>query len=86
MHTDAGYMRNFLYFGIIGTSIVVFSQIIYSRFLYKITSKDFIFSLLIFIMMLSLHYKGDTLLHLVSVQALFFLLLIIPYQDERNVS
>lgn len=80
MHTDAGYMRNVLFFGLIGTSIVLYSQVIYSKLLYFVTGRDFIFSMLTLILMLSLHYKGEIILHLVSVQSLFFLLLIAPYQ------
>lgn len=78
MHTDAGYMRNILFFGILGTLFVSFAHIIYSYFILINSDNDKVFTLLMLLLVFILHYKGDVLLHLVSVQTILFFLMIYP--------
>lgn len=72
MSTDGGYMRNILFFGVVGLVYVVSSQIyIHYRMCGKAISngRGLLFiatTVVVFI----LHYKGDTMMHLVSVQTL----------------
>lgn len=78
MHTDAGYMRNILFFGILGTLFVSFAHVIYSYFILINSDNDKVFTLLMLLLVFLLHYKGDVLLHLVSVQTILFFLMVYP--------
>lgn len=76
MHTDAGYMRNFLFYGILGFCFIVYAQIsIIKKSLFDRTSsiaeKKFLLIVLVFYFVL--HYKGEVLMLLPILQCFFTL-------------
>jgi hypothetical protein len=83
MHTDAGYMRYTLFFGLIGSSVVYFSLLLLLMFymlklntfhpFYKYFIVGFIFLFLIY------HYKGDVILWNVGFMKVFTLMVFFEY-------
>tara|TARA_R110002060_G_scaffold74577_1_gene83895 strand:+ start:10288 stop:11565 length:1278 start_codon:yes stop_codon:yes gene_type:complete len=86
MGTDGGYMRNVLFFGALGVTYVVLAQLsnIYLTYRVNRTEKGvrgFLIVLLFLIFLL--HYKGEVLLHLVSIQTALFLIFFIPLSFKK---
>lgn len=77
MNTDAGYMRNILYFGVIGTIILFFYQLSF----FKWNDKRWnLFNIGMLICILVLHIKGEVLGY--STMVLSILILILQYQHN----
>ena len=70
MYTDAGYMRNILYFGILGFVVLFIYQ---SRFFIWKNKSMFLENLIIFMYILIMHIKGDTLGFGIMMQNILFL-------------
>ncbi|MCE4935521.1 O-antigen polymerase [Aliivibrio fischeri] len=87
MNTDAGYMRNILFFGVFGTGYILLSTVL----IFKLLLNELGDSLkrciikLFLILTLILHYKGDVLLHLVSVQSYLLLLYFMIFSSSCNI-
>jgi hypothetical protein len=82
MHTDAGYMRNILYFGIIG----LFFLILYQFLLFHWNeSKLRLQNLIIFIFILTIHIKGDVLAYSVAFQSIIFVKYLYDYKTLKEV-
>ncbi len=90
MDTDAGFMRNMLLFGVVGSIFVVSSMLIKVFLLYKYIPEKknikSVFCILILGSLLILHYKGDTIAHLVSVQTILFFILISVLESSKTSS
>lgn len=86
MSTDGGYMRNILFFGIIGAAaIFIFNALIF-YIIYRNVRFDREAKYTIVVLWLLtniLHYKGEILLHLVSVQTIIFLLYV--YTQKKKL-
>jgi len=84
MHTDAGYMRNILYFGIVGFIILLIYQL---QFFVWRKKKFFLFNVLVMFYILVLHIKGYTLSFNIMMQKILFLLLLynIYITSKRSV-
>ncbi|MBL4293641.1 hypothetical protein, partial [Vibrio fluvialis] len=76
--TDGGFMRNILFFGVFGTSVLMFLFLFLFRWIYINSGNDSKLYWLLLILITLLHYKGDVILHLVSVNTLLFVLIITP--------
>jgi len=76
MHTDAGYMRNILYYGIFGLIILAFFQIniLISQIRYTKNKKEKFFFVMVTIYLFTLHYKGDVLMVLPIIQSIIYIL------------
>jgi len=72
MHTDAGYMRNILYFGIIGLLLLFILQI--NMLNWK--REDRFFSTTILVYILVIHIKGDVLGYSTMIQNILLLVLL----------
>ena len=75
--TDAGYMRNILFFGIIGIIILLMYQ---SLFFYW--KNNFCKNMIIFGYILLMHIKGECLGFLILTQNILFLMLLITMKEE----
>ena len=76
MSTDAGYMRNILFFGFGGALYLGFIQIYNLYMIYnmnKNSSVETVFFITLTSLIFILHYKGEIFLHLVSVQTILCL-------------
>jgi hypothetical protein len=82
MHTDAGYMRNILYFGVIGFTILLIYQ---AQFFVWRKKKLFIFNILVMIYILVMHIKGDTLSFNIMMQKMLFLLLLYNVTSKKDL-
>lgn len=69
MHTDAGYMRNILYFGLIGIIILFFYQ---TKFFHWKRKTDWFQNGLIITYVLIMHVKGDILGYSIIMQNILF--------------
>lgn len=69
--TDAGYMRNILYFGILGFILLFFYQI---KFFTWDKRKDLFLNITILIYILIMHIKGDVLGFSIIMQSILFLI------------
>lgn len=81
MNTDAGYMRNILYFGIIGFLLLLIYQIQF--FVWK-KNKLILFNILIIIYILTMHIKGEVLAFNIIMQKMLFLLLLHNIHQEQK--
>ncbi|WP_462180681.1 hypothetical protein [Pseudoalteromonas gelatinilytica] len=84
MGTDGGYMRNVLFFGIIPTIFMFVSVGVFLFILYKSTDKKFeqkLFFIFIYMILAILHYKGDVVMHLLSINC--FLVLMMYFLSPR---
>ena len=77
MNTDAGYMRNILYFGVIGIIILFIYQLSFFRWNDKRWN---LFNISMLICILVLHIKGEVLGY--STMVLSILILILQYQHN----
>lgn len=76
MSTDGGYMRNILFGGILGVLFPLFGTfflIIELKKKVAINMSGILTIYTVFILLLILHYKGDVLLHLVSIQSIILM-------------
>lgn len=78
--TDAGYMRNFLYFGTIGFMLLF----IYQLFFFYWIRKNLRLNLIIITYILIIHIKGDVLGYGSLLQVILFLLLLSNLWRGRN--
>jgi hypothetical protein len=86
MGTDGGYMRNILFFGFVGCAYVVVGQLINIVLTYKVNKGAVAIKLFLSILtflILILHYKGEVLLHLVSIQTMLFLVFLTPFVTKK---
>jgi len=81
MHTDAGYMRNILYFGVIGLIILLIYQV---QFFIWRSKKLFLFNILVMVYILVMHIKGDILSFNIMMQKMLFLLLLYNIHISNN--
>lgn len=81
MHTDAGYMRNILYFGVIGFIILLIYQ---AQFFIWRSKKLFLFNILVMVYILVMHIKGDTLSFNIMMQKMLFLLLLYNMSSKKE--
>ncbi|WP_323908823.1 hypothetical protein [Aeromonas caviae] len=87
MSTDGGYMRNILFGGIFGVILPVFGTVALITRLKKNINVNASSTLTIYtvlILLLILHYKGDVLLHLVSVQSLILMAILLSSKKARS--
>jgi hypothetical protein len=97
MHTDAGYMRNTLYYGFLGVLFMVLGQIYLFKKPFLIIKKSlrtglgynlqhaFLFVSLFFYMVV-LHYKGEVLLFMPLLQSLMvFLALAVIFPKQQCI-
>ncbi|MNR99511.1 hypothetical protein [Aeromonas media] len=87
MSTDGGYMRNILFGGVLGVILPVFGTIALIARLNKnmrvnVSSALTIYT--VFILLLILHYKGDVLLHLVSVQSIILMAVLLSSRKAKS--
>jgi hypothetical protein len=85
MHTDAGYMRNILFFGISG----MIALIIYQLYLLSniaIFPKKKLFVLTMLLMLLIFEVKGQTIGFLLTLQSIILLLSNYSYINKRYKS
>lgn len=71
MSTDAGYMRQILYFGLFGFAVMLLFQLMF--FLYKQNKKTKVFSAMIIVLLMILHYKGEVIGYLQITQSILLL-------------
>jgi hypothetical protein len=95
--TDAGYMRNVLYYGIAGPILLFIYQMQFFRKPIKIiigkfslyrkqAFSDLFFFLILIIYVLILHYKGEALGFLGNIQVIFLLTCISYYNTNNRVN
>lgn len=93
MYTDAGYMRHILYYGLIGQIILILYQLIYflkplgicikSSFTTK-KYNDFIFWVALLVLLFVLHYKGEIIGFMPTIELMILLISVGYIKDERN--
>lgn len=89
MHTDSGYMRNILLFGIVGFLPLLLYNFCVIRFisinLLKKTGSVFLFCT--FLTLLVLHLKGEVVGYLITVNIMFLFLFFSSfiYKDENSI-
>ena len=83
MSTDAGYMRQILYFGIIGFFSLVCFQMTF--FMYKQGSKTKLYSFAIIILLFVLHYKGEVIGYLHITQGILLLRMLSEIHEKNDV-
>lgn len=71
MFTDAGFMRNILFFGVIGTMLLIIYQLQF--FAWNKDKRDILINLSIFTYILILNIKGDALGYLIILQNILLL-------------
>lgn len=81
MGTDAGYMRNILFFGIIGFFFLLVYQMQF--FLYKQNSKRKFASIVLITLLLVLHIKGDVIGFLQTTQRMLLLRALVQSMSGR---
>jgi hypothetical protein len=96
MGTDAGYMRQILFYGLIGSIITLFYQLSFFRKPIKIivnqlrkknrsnSLNDLLFYFLLFIYILIINYKGEVIGYLNITQVMLFWLMISFSQSHQN--
>jgi len=84
MHTDAGIMRNVLFYGIFGLTFIFFGHLFYffqpfKKVIYQLHNRltirdinDFIFFMFVLIYTFILQYKGEVLLYMPIIQVMLF--------------
>ena len=80
MYTDAGYMRNILYFGILGFIFLFLYQISFFIWDYKNLFINFIILIYILIM----HVKGDVLAFSIILQNMLLINFIYSYGKKKE--
>lgn len=92
MSTDAGYMRQILFFGIFGTLIMFIYQIVYfarpvmvalNRKLLSQRYNDLLFFFIVFAYMLLVHYKGEVIGFLPEIQ-IMLLIVFMGYLNQYS--
>ena len=82
-HTDAGYMRNILYYGLLGL-FLNFSLMVCKIYpLYKNGGKVFCF--IIFILLSLLHIKGEAVSHIIGIEVVLFLLFFSGIYEREKI-
>lgn len=81
MHTDAGYMRNVLYFGIIGLIILLIYQM---KFFEWRDRSNWIPNIFILTYILVMHIKGDVLGFSIMLQNILFIIYLSELDRLRN--
>lgn len=97
MHTDAGIMRNILYYGVFGLILLIIGQLQFFRIPFKIIYNrlgrhsinkkylnDLFFFGIIFLYILALHYKGEVILFLPILQILL-IWLVLGYKENNKI-
>ncbi|WP_142129546.1 hypothetical protein [Bacillus sp. SLBN-3] len=82
MHTDAGYMRNVLYFGIGGILLLLFYQILFFEWSIK---QNLLRNFICILFILIVHYKGDALGFSIIMQNILFLILLYDRHNRKFV-
>ncbi len=70
-HTDAGYMRNVLFYGVGGVIFLIIFQMKLIHNLFKNQNSPKLFLIVVFLTLLVLHIKGDVLMHTPLVSVMF---------------
>lgn len=81
MRTDAGYMRNLLYFGIPGFVLLLFYQF---KFFHWRNNDDWLLNLAIIGYILIMHVKGDILGFGIMLQSMLFLVYLQDFYKSSN--
>ena len=81
MNTDAGYMRDVLYFGIPG---VIFLFIYQTTFFLWRRKKHLLQNIIIIFYILIVHIKGDVLGYLIMMQNILFLVFLFNYFNNKK--
>lgn len=75
MHTDSGYMRNLLFYGLFGLVYIIIIQ--WSFHIRIFIIKEYrLLSIITFLYYLTLHYKGEALLYIPAIMSIQTLLLL----------
>lgn len=86
MHTDGGYMRTILFYGIFGVSVYVIMQFLIIKELFKFSNSNakklLIITLVIYLLVLN--YKGEVLMHSTMIQPMFCLMAISYLIKSKN--
>lgn len=84
MHTDAGYMRNILLFGIGGLFLLILSDIVLIWGNKELRNKEMSkFNVFVFIYLLIIHIKGEAIGYFISIHSILFLIYILYSFDNR---
>ena len=86
MHTDAGFMRNILYYGVLGLLV---NYLIFAFKLLTIKRKSkVLFSVVIFVVLSCLHIKGEAITHIIGVEVVLWTLFFLSVKErlDREIS
>ncbi len=84
-YTDAGYMRNILFYGILGFLIILFLQFKAAFTLFKFRNTPKFFFIITIFTMLILHIKGDVLMHSPMASLLFSAIILTSFSENQKL-